>query len=151
MIIRKFKKSDEIKVKRMIFSVLKEIYKKTKVKWENFEDYLIFYVVEDKGKIIGTVALKEINGKWIKLKRMYVKKGFREKDIGKKLLKKVIKFAKKRGFKKMILTSYSEMKDAIIFYKKSGFKVVKNPKNKFFTYPKLKEYNKKQVAMEKKI
>ncbi len=53
MMIRKYKKEDETKVKKMILSVLKTIYKKTLPKWENFEDYVVFYIAEDKKEIMG--------------------------------------------------------------------------------------------------
>lgn len=151
MRIRRYKKSDESRVKKLIFSVLTHIYGKTKLEWENFEDYLVIYVAEQEGKIIGVVAIKKINDKIIKLKRMYVRIKSQNKGIGKKLIGRVIEFSIKQGFKKMILTTYPEMENAVKFYKKQGFKIVKNPPLYFFTNPKLKEYNKRQIAMEKKL
>ena len=151
MKIRKYKKQDETKVKRIILSVLKTIYKKTLPKWENFEDYVMFYIAENKKEIIGTIALKKIDKNWVKLKRMYVKEDYQKKGIGKKLLEKALKLAKNKNYKKVILTTYPKMKNAVEFYKKQGFNIVKKPSNKFFTYPNLKEYNQRQIAMEKKL
>lgn len=151
MKIRKYQKKDKIKVGDMILSVLKNIYKNPLPEWEDFSKYLIFYVAEEKRNIIGTIALKKVDNDWAKLKRMYVKKEFQNKGIGGKLLEKVITLAKKKGFKKIILTTYPEMKKAVPFYKKRGFKVVKKPSGKFFTNPKLKKYNKRQIAMEKEL
>ncbi len=151
MKIRKYEKQDEKKVKEMILSVLKTIYKETFPKWENFGDYLAFYIAKDKKQIIGTIALKKVDEDWVKLKRMYTRKEYQGKGIGKKLLEKVLKIAKNKNYKKIILTTYPEMKDAVEFYKKQGFNIVKKPSDKFFTHPSLREYNKRQIAMEKKL
>lgn len=151
MKIREYKKGDEVKIKKLILSVLASIFEETKVKWEDFECYDVFYVVEEEEKIIGTVALKKLGKDLVKLKRMYVNVGWQGKGIGNKLLEKAIEFARKRGSKKMILTTYPEMKNAVKFYKKRGFEIVKNPSRIFFTNPFLKEYNQRQIAMEKEL
>jgi len=149
--IRRYKASDEINVKALIGSVLQSIYGKPVVDWEDFNKYVIFYLAEENGEIIGTAALKEVDNEMIKLKRMYVRVDKQHKGIGTKLLKKVLDYTKKNKFKKMILTSYPEMEIAINFYKKHGFKIVENPSDKFFTSPQLREYNKRQVAMERDL
>jgi putative acetyltransferase len=151
MIIREYKKEDEEQVKKVIYGALCEIYGQTKIDWEDFSKYAAFYVAEENGEIIGTAALKEIDNQLIKLKRMYILPSLQRKGVGAKLLKKCINFSKKGGFKKMILTTYPEMKGAVIFYEKNGFQIVENPSAQFFTNPKLKEYNERQVAMEKEI
>jgi len=151
MKIRKYKKEDEKKVQKMILSVLREIYHKTLPEWENFEDYSLFLVAEEKEKIIASLALKKKSKKIVKLKRMYVKTSFQRKGIGQKILEEAINFCKEKRFQKIILTTYSPMKPAIKFYQKNGFKIVKNPPDLFFTHPQLKIYNQNQIAMERNI
>ena len=151
MKIRKYKKEDEEKVKKLIYSVLCDMYGSTKIKWEDFSKYIIFYVAEKDKETIGCVALKDIGNKWIKLKRMYVKTQMQRKGIGSILLNKCSDFGKEKGFKKIVLTTYPEMKKAVNFYKKHGFEIVKNPSDKFFTNPNLRKYNKKQIVMERKL
>ncbi len=82
---------------------------------------------------------------------MYVKTSLQRTGIGRALLGQVMEYTLKNKFNRIILTTYSEMKGAVIFYEKNGFKIVKNPSAEFFTNPALKEYNEKQIAMEKKL
>jgi N-acetylglutamate synthase-like GNAT family acetyltransferase len=133
MRIKKYNSKDKEKVKSLLQSVLFEIYGKHKIEWENFNDYLIFYIAEEKNKIIGTSALKKVDDKIIRLKRMYVNKNFRKKGIGKELLLKCEIFSKNKGFKKIVLSTNKEMKLGINFYLKNGFVVVKSQSSKFFT------------------
>jgi putative acetyltransferase len=153
MRIREYKKEDEKKVKELIKSVLTDIYGETSVgKWEDFSKYIIFYIIEEEnGEVIGTAGLKKINKDICKLKRMYVKCSLQRKGIGSKLLDKIIAYSQKMKFKKMILTTYPEMLNAIKFYGKKEFIIIKNAPDYYFTYPNKKEYNARQVVMERNL
>ncbi len=125
MKIRKFQKKDVEEIKKMIFDVYKEIYNiEIKDALEDFSEYPLFYVVEDKGKIIGTTALEKEDADTAKLKRMYLIKTYRRKGLGKKLLEMALSFAEKKNYKKIILEVYSKNKAAINFYKKNKFKKI---------------------------
>ena len=131
--IRKYKKTDENNVKKLINKCLIEIFGKPhpEDKWEDFNDYEVnggkFFLVEDNNAIIGTIAV--INkGDYGILKRMYIKKEYRGKGIAKLLLDKIIKFSKNR-FKRIELTTTRQMKRALSFYKKNGFKIIKKSPN----------------------
>lgn len=153
MKIRNFTNKDEKKVKKMINETLIDIYgEKAEIKeWEDFNQYIIFYLAEKNNKIIGTAAIKKINNKTLKLKRMYVIPSVQGKGVGQVLMNKIMDFCIKNKYKRIILTTYKEMSKGINFYKKNGFAIVKNPSNEFFTHPKLKKYNACQIAMEKKL
>jgi len=127
MIIRKYKKSDEKNVKMLIESVLTELFGKSIIKeWEDFSDYSLLYVVEDKGKIIGSIALRDMGRGTGKLKRMYIIREYRDKGLGQKLFDKLIDFAIKKDFKRIILSTEKRLKPAIKFYEKNGFLEIKN-------------------------
>lgn len=127
MRIRKYQEEDKEKVKQLILEVLTELFGKNLIKeWEDFSDYKIFYVAEDKGKAIGTIALKDIGNKTGKLKRMYVLKDYRKKGIGQKLFNKILDFAEKNNFYRILLSTSRNLIPAYNFYVKNGFRELKN-------------------------
>lgn len=151
MKVRSYEKKDEGTVKELIENVLSDTCDFYVTKWEDFRFYVAFFVAEEEGEIVGCVAIKKTDDGWAKLKRMYVLPEFQSKGIGKELLSECVDFCNKNGFKKMILTTYSEMDSGIEFYKKNGLVVVENPGDEYFTNPKLRECNSNQVAMERNL
>lgn len=137
--IRKYEEIDKEKVIKLVHEVLFEIFNAEarniedlkKIKEEYFEKGGIFYVAEDDGKIIGTIAVKRENN-IARLKRMFVDKKYRKQKIAQKLLDKTLKFCKSKYYKKIILSTYPQMKTAIEFYKKNGFKEYKRNEQIFF-------------------
>lgn len=127
MEIRKYRSTDKQEVLHMVSEVLGEIFngdphqfkllKEFRVK----KDYISFLVVEVDKKIVGTMALKRIDDKTVRLKRMYVRKGYERRGIAQKLLDNLISFARERGYEKMVLSTYPIMENANRFYKKNGF------------------------------
>jgi len=143
MKIRKYKKLDEKEIKELITSCLIETYKKSPIKkFEDFEDYSIFYVVEDKGKIIGCAGLEDEGKNIGKLRRLYINKNFRKNGLGTKLLKKIELFALKKRFNKIILSTNKKLEGTIKFYQKNGFKIYKEE-----AHP----WGGKRLLMEKKL
>lgn len=127
MKIRKYQEKDKEKVKKLVTEVLTELFGKAVIKeWENFKEYAIFYVAEDKGDIIGSAALKSEGNKTGKLKRMYVLKDYRKKGIGQRLFNKIRYFAEKNNFSKILLSTGKELMQAYNFYIKNGFRELKN-------------------------
>lgn len=134
--IREYKESDREAIIKLVNEVCLEIFNEPaykiedldNIKKEYFGNKGVFYVAEDNGKLIGTIAVKEKDGS-AKLKRMYVAKDYRRKGIGKQLLNKIIEFCRSKGYKKIILSTYPQMKDALEFYKKNGFKEYKDKEN----------------------
>ena len=140
---RKYKKLDKKQVQELITSCLIETYKKSPIKkFENFEDYSVFYVVEDKGKIIGCVGLEDEGENIGKLRRLYIHKNYRKNGLGTKLLKKIESFALKNKFNKIILSTNKKLDGTIKFYQKHGFNIYKEE-----THP----WGGKRLLMEKKL
>jgi GNAT superfamily N-acetyltransferase len=57
----------------------------------------------------------------MRIKRMYVRKGFRRLGIGQKLLDTAIDFAKGVGYSRMVLDSSRILNEARALYIKNGF------------------------------
>lgn len=154
MKIRKYQEKDNKQVKEFIETVLTELFGKTIIKeWENFQDYAIFYIVEDKGKIVGSAALKNERNGIGKLKRMYIDKEDRNKGLGQKLLNNIINFAIKNKFKKLVLSTSTKLEAAFKFYQKNDFRVIKNPdfKRDFKDLMKESVNLNEVICMEKKL
>lgn len=70
---------------------------------------------------VGCVALKKIDNEYCEMKRLYVRQGNRGKDIGKKLVERIISDAKDIGYKHIRLDTFPFMDRAIKMYKNYGF------------------------------
>ncbi len=102
----------------------------------NSKKYIIdkggeIFFAKTKDEIIGTVALMPTSEKDIfELSKMAVKPNYRNKGVGKQLLKKCVEFSKYKDLKSLILYSNKKLKNAIYLYKEYGFTEVileKNP------------------------
>jgi len=96
------------------------------------------YVAKDKDGIIGFIMMKSriakeddamhnvIKGeKYIDLDSMFVKRKFRNKGVGTKLLKHAIKEVKRVGYKRIILSADSKKMNKLVkFYEKQGFETL---------------------------
>ena len=130
MKIRKYKPSDKKQIMEMVAEILGNIFNgdpnqfKVLKEFHITKDYVLYLVAETQGpdgKIIGTMALKKINNKTVRLKRMYIRIGYGRRGLAQKLLTKIIDFAKQKGYKKLLLHTYPTMKNAQRFYKKNKF------------------------------
>ncbi len=85
------------------------------------DDQLAMHLVAELGgKIVGTARLV-IKGGRAKIGRMAVLRGYRRRGVGKKLLKRVVTLARKRGAKVIFLHAQVPV---IPFYEKMGFRCV---------------------------
>ena len=73
---------------------------------------------------VGCVGLRKISKGICEMKRMYVRKKYRSKGIGRKLANKIIKEARRIGYERMRLDTISTMVEAIHLYKSMGFKEI---------------------------
>ena len=94
------------------------------------EDGGIFLVLEHAGRIIGECTLHKLeNEPSTGVIGIGLLKEFRNSGIGKGILGRVIKFAKKMNIKKIITKTSSRNKPAIKLYTGIGFKEIKLDKN----------------------
>lgn len=100
----------------------------------NSKKYIInkggkIFFAESAGNIIGTVALMPTKNKLVfELTKMAVKPEYRNKGIGKKLLKKCIDYSKSNSYSSIILYSNKKLNNAIHLYRNFGFKEIRMEK-----------------------
>ena len=100
----------------------------------NSKKYIInkggkIFFAETAGNIIGTVALMPTKNKLVfELTKMAVKPEYRNKGIGKKLLRKCIDYSKSNNHSSIILYSNKKLNNAIHLYRNFGFKEIKMEK-----------------------
>lgn len=140
--IIEFEKSFETQVVRLISEVLKD-QKVISDKVDVVDDEDLskipavysgrggFWVAVENGKVLGTVAIREIGKDTAKLNRMFVLTQYHGKGVGPALLQYAIEFAKQQGFKEIILNTHHLMHRAHRFYEKNGFKRVSETSDKY--------------------
>ncbi|MDQ3178958.1 MAG: GNAT family N-acetyltransferase [Acidobacteriota bacterium] len=80
-----------------------------------------FWIVEEDGKIIATVAVMMLDAKTAELKSLYVSSDFRKKGLGEKLTALAIDFARNGNRSEMILWSDTRFTKAHRLYERLGF------------------------------
>lgn len=90
--------------------------------YEHISSHFIgFWCMFDNGRIIGTVALSELNSESCELKSLYLLQKYHGMGYGKMMLAHAISAAKSAGYKKMFLDSLSTSTRAVALYRKMGF------------------------------
>lgn len=100
----------------------------------NPEKYIIkpggnIFFVKDDDKILATVALMKMEEGVFELTKMAVSPEARGKNIGQKLMRYALDYAKQQGWKKLIIYSNRKLENAIHIYKKFGFEEIPIEKN----------------------
>jgi putative acetyltransferase len=128
MIIRKYNPSDKKQVIEMVSNLLTRVFNGDPAQFQyikefnSHKNYILFLVAEIDNKVVATMGLKKLNKDTVRLKRMYVAREYQGRGIAQKLLNQLVKFAKEKKYKKMVLSTYPTMNHANIFYKKNNFK-----------------------------
>ena len=94
---------------------------KTKYSYPNGR--IITAIVGD--KVVACVAFYKHSSKRCEMKRLYVKKEYRNLKIGNTLVENIISLAKKDGYREMVLDTIKPLTSAINLYKKFGFQEIK--------------------------
>lgn len=90
--------------------------------YRDIENYFkAFWCMFDEGRVIGTVAVKELGDKKIELKSLYLLESYHGVGLGYRLLMQALDFAKQFGYEEMYLDSLSTSKKALDLYGKVGF------------------------------
>jgi putative acetyltransferase len=80
----------------------------------------IFFAVKA-GKVIGTVALKVEDATTFELTKMAVDDAERGHGYGQALLNAAIDHARRKGARRLVLSSHTKLTPAIAMYRKAGF------------------------------
>jgi len=81
-------------------------------------------IAKYKSRVAGCVALRKIDNTTCEMKRLFVRKGFRGKRIGKGLAERVLDEARQIGYQCVRLDTTPEMKNALRLYQNLGFKPI---------------------------
>ncbi|MFA6078482.1 MAG: GNAT family N-acetyltransferase [Candidatus Omnitrophota bacterium] len=130
--LRKFGKEDAAGVKDMILSILTKEYPFDRSAYSDSDLDKIgevyggknesFFIVEQDGKIAGTVGIKEDSSDDALLRRLFVDPSFRKLGYGTMLLKEAIEFCRTKGYKRITFRCTDRMVDAMKLCMKAGFK-----------------------------
>jgi putative acetyltransferase len=132
IIIRTATNADCENVRRLVFGVLREYGLEPSPEGIDSDlndieaNYIIrggtFEILEDlDGNLLGTVGLYPFDDDRIELRKMYFLKKLRGRGFGKKMLQRMIDFAREKGYRQIVLETAGVLKEAIGLYKKFGF------------------------------
>lgn len=156
--IRIFKEEDSQTVLKLITDIIINEFK-FKLEFDSLDSDIIrvqehynksdggcFWVAEsidNNNQIVGTTAVRKLKQfeSTCELKRMYVLMEFRRLGIGQNMLDTAIDFAKKAGYKRMVLDSSKYLDAARALYLKKGFVKI----------PRYNDNHRADIFMEKKL
>lgn len=131
MKVRPYKTEDSISVRDLILSILEKEYPFDKSAYNDTDinditgtysgEESAFFVIEDKGKIAGSVGVKKDTDDTALIRRLFVSENYRRKGYGAMLLKKATDFCKTKSYKKIVFRATDRMKEAMALCKKKGF------------------------------
>ena len=81
----------------------------------------VFFVAEEKKKIVGTCGVKSDGSQSAILRRLFVDKKFRGQGVGCSLLKEALQFCRDRGFREVVIRTSTRMEQAIQLCRSFGF------------------------------
>lgn len=83
-----------------------------------------FEVVKVGGIVAGCVGIKKFDEESCEMKRMYIRPAYRGKGIGRLLCGHVIEWCLKSMYRRILLDTNAEMKEAVLLYHKCGFREI---------------------------
>ena len=92
------------------------------------------WIAEMDGTPVGSVFLKKQSGTTAKLRLLIVDPRARGLGLGKRLVDKCIAFARKKGYRKLVLWTQSNLAAARHIYDAAGFRVTRRQKHREFGY-----------------
>jgi molybdenum cofactor guanylyltransferase len=91
---------------------------------EPSRQYAALWIAELDGEVVGSVALRDLGGGKLELKRMYLRQALRGRGLGKRLLALAVDSARTRGAEVIRLDTSDRMHAAQALYEAYGFQRV---------------------------
>jgi N-acetylglutamate synthase-like GNAT family acetyltransferase len=83
-----------------------------------------FIVIEQQNELVATGGLLKLSENKFKIRKMYVSKPYRNQGLGKHILEALLKEAKLKKAKEVVLETSKMMTKAILLYKSYGFEEI---------------------------
>lgn len=132
--LRPFRKDDANDVKELILTILAREYPFDRSAYSDSDLDRIaevyggakdsFFVIEEGGKVVGTVGVKEDSKDDALLRRLFVDPGHRKRGYGAELVKRAVEFCRAKEYKRVFFRCTDRMSDAMKLCQKSGFKEI---------------------------
>jgi len=81
----------------------------------------VFRVVEAAGRVVGSYGLYPASAAVCELRKMYLLPEYQGQGIGKEMMEEVLRAAREKGFREIVLETNSVLERAVTLYKKYGF------------------------------
>ncbi len=91
-----------------------------------------FWIAVKDGKLVGTVAVRDLGNNVAKLNRMFVLVNYHGSGLGQELLNTALLHVRLYGFNKIVLNTHVLMHRAHRFYEKNGFIRKEQKENRYF-------------------
>jgi len=156
--LKKLTVIEQIELMKLIYQTQKKTNKKEKYGIEVANSMLLFasienvekrfkdleiFVLKNEEEILGTLSYLE-EGNQYELKSFYIKYDKLKKGYGSKLIIYVLNHLKEKGVKKV---KVSILPSSLKFYKKSGFKIIKE----YFSKTTINDFTYKTFLLEKEL
>lgn len=130
--IRRFRAKDQVPTQKLISGILKNEFAMDQKAYFHSDLHSIadvyagareaFFVGENEGLIVGTVAIKEESGDTAILRRFFVDPKYRGRGYGHLLIQEALDFCKEKGYREVVFHASTAMKTAMELCRKKGFK-----------------------------
>ena len=136
MRIRSFSEKDKIPVKHLVTQTLAEFGWKPDPKYDyDLDDPGKFYcndrdrfwILEDDCQLIGTIAVKDLGDNKADLGKFFIKKPFRGKELGMKLMDYAINYCRSQNFNSIKIITDESLVVANALYRQKGFITINRP------------------------
>ena len=94
----------------------------------------LFLAVMDDDKLVGTGAVKKLDGKTAELKRLWLLEEYHGQKIGYQVVSRLLDFARKQKYERVWLQTSLKQERAISFYKRVGFYKIPNYRESMDNY-----------------
>lgn len=93
---------------------------------DNFEQVYgggrgLFLIASEDEQVIGTGAIRPLEAATAELKRLWLLQEYHGQGTGYRIVKQLLEFARKAGYKRVVLQTSNQAQRALVFYRQLGF------------------------------